>query len=435
MANITNISWRSEFSNSGVGWGISTINVGKSSTGTYVSEIIFSSPTKMTEATITVAISFTEQSKPYNSYAYIRETQLANPVNVIPNAANVVSPKTSSGTAISDTWMSNSTVYYTFTNQTIKANTNYYVYLYKPTTASGAISNASAAISVSGKEVISATITVNHKKLEKNAWVVNKTTTETKECSIGDTYTVTPLTYTGYHCTGPTSFTISSTTNTFDVNYEGNIVKITLDGQGATTAPVPTETWHRYNTYTTKSYYYKDSALTTAMKNKWTLNTLPTKTGYTFGGFYTQTGGKGKQWMNSSGTYSGSPYANIYQDTTLYAKWTPKSYTLTFNPNGGQCSTATATVKYNSTYGTLPTPTRDGYTFLGWSFQQTNADTIILSTDTVLITANTTVYAQWQENSTGSSSKLFFKGQQVTTLLFKGTKVNSLNFKGHIIEL
>lgn len=40
--------------------------------------------------------------------------------------------------------------------------------------------------------------------------------------------------------------------------------------------------------------------------------------------------------------------------------------TVTFDPEGGSVDTTSKQVKLNSTYGELPTPTREGYTFLGW---------------------------------------------------------------------
>ena len=42
-------------------------------------------------------------------------------------------------------------------------------------------------------------------------------------------------------------------------------------------------------------------------------------------------------------------------------------YTVTFDPNGGSVDTTSKEVIQNSAYGTLPTPTRAGYTFMGWN--------------------------------------------------------------------
>lgn len=90
------------------------------------------------------------------------------------------------------------------------------------------------------------------------------------------------------------------------------------------------------------------------------------------------------------------PYAH-----TLTAKWTPKEYTVTFNANGGTTSTASKKVTYDSTYGTLPTPSaysKTGYivTFNGWYTAKTGGTHVTAST-TVKITGNQTLYAHWIE--------------------------------------
>ena len=71
--------------------------------------------------------------------------------------------------------------------------------------------------------------------------------------------------------------------------------------------------------------------------------------------------------------------ANQVGKLTLTANWTANTYTVTANANGGTIpttsgwtvasgsKTATKTVTYDSTYGTLPTPTRTGYTQTGWT--------------------------------------------------------------------
>lgn len=43
-----------------------------------------------------------------------------------------------------------------------------------------------------------------------------------------------------------------------------------------------------------------------------------------------------------------------------------KTYQITFDPNGGTVGQTSKEVTYNQTYGSLPTPTRSGYTFMGW---------------------------------------------------------------------
>ena len=85
------------------------------------------------------------------------------------------------------------------------------------------------------------------------------------------------------------------------------------------------------------------------------------------------------------------------------------SYTVTFDANGGSVSTASKSVTYGSTYGTLPTPTKNGYTFVGWYTAKTNG-TRIQSFSTVSTASNHTIYAQWKE----SSYKVTYKGNNNT---------------------
>lgn len=53
-------------------------------------------------------------------------------------------------------------------------------------------------------------------------------------------------------------------------------------------------------------------------------------------------------------------------NTATYVDYKHK-YTVTFDPNGGTVSELTKEVVYGDSYGYLPTPTREGYTFKGWN--------------------------------------------------------------------
>ena len=59
-----------------------------------------------------------------------------------------------------------------------------------------------------------------------------------------------------------------------------------------------------------------------------------------------------------------------------------KEYTVTYNANGGSCSTATKSLTFGDSYGTLPTPTRTHYTFDGWY----NGDYVLDAEDFVVAT-------------------------------------------------
>jgi len=114
----------------------------------------------------------------------------------------------------------------------------------------------------------------------------------------------------------------------------------------------------------------------------------PTRTGYTFDGWCTEENGGGTQ-ITSESTVS------IAEDHTLYANWIANTYTVSFNAQGGNVGPTSKTVTYDSSYGTLPTPTRSDYIFDGWYTAINGGGTQITSSSTVAITANQTLYAKW----------------------------------------
>ncbi len=116
----------------------------------------------------------------------------------------------------------------------------------------------------------------------------------------------------------------------------------------------------------------------------------PTQTGYAFNGWFTAS--SGGMLVTSATTVA------ITSVQTLYAQWTPNTYTVTLNPEGGSVSPATVNVTYGATYGTLPTPTQTGYTFNGW-FTTSSGGSQVTSATTVAITSAQTLYAQWTLNT------------------------------------
>ena len=119
---------------------------------------------------------------------------------------------------------------------------------------------------------------------------------------------------------------------------------------------------------------------------------------YSFTFTYTAAAGK----TNPFGMYCG--FMQVQQGTHYTAEGSytytipAKTFTVTFNANGGSCSTASKSVTYAGTYGTLPTPTRTGYTFAGW-FTAASGGSSVASGTTVSITANQTLYAHWTANT------------------------------------
>ncbi|MDD3304213.1 MAG: InlB B-repeat-containing protein, partial [Clostridia bacterium] len=73
--------------------------------------------------------------------------------------------------------------------------------------------------------------------------------------------------------------------------------------------------------------------------------------------------------------------------------------TATFDAQGGTVSPTSKVVSINGTYGTLPTPTRTGYTFNGWYTGTNGTGTNITASTTVTNTSNHTLYAKWTINN------------------------------------
>ena len=96
-------------------------------------------------------------------------------------------------------------------------------------------------------------------------------------------------------------------------------------------------------------------------------------------------------------TVAGTPTSLTYQVDFFSTASVPTSYTVTFDPNGGTLSgSSTAQTGTDGTLSSLPTPTRSGYTFLGWFTKAAGGEQVTTATR---FTSNTTVYAQWKELS------------------------------------
>ena len=142
--------------------------------------------------------------------------------------------------------------------------------------------------------------------------------------------------------------------------------------------------------------------------------TMPTRTGYTFGGYYTSTGGDGTQYYAANGSSATNWKTNGSASETLYAKWTANKYDVMLKLNGG---TGTDNQVVEATYAAaMPTvlktsgsaisiPTRTGYTLLGYWDATSGGNqyysyngTSLSSSRTWNKTSATNLYARWQAN-------------------------------------
>ena len=112
------------------------------------------------------------------------------------------------------------------------------------------------------------------------------------------------------------------------------------------------------------------------------------KTGYTFAGWATTSGG--------SVVYSDQQSVTLYETTTVYAKWTAGTYSVTFDSNtatSGTMSTQsfTAGTPFNLTSNGF---SKTGYTFAGWA--TTSGGSVVYSNgQSVTLYGATTLYAKW----------------------------------------
>ena len=193
--------------------------------------------------------------------------------------------------------------------------------------------------------------------------------TSTVVGTYGSSKEVTPPAKTGY--TSPSAQTVkfdSTSAKTITFTYTPVTYSITYNLAGGSVSGNPT------------SYNIESSAIT--LKN-------PTRTGYTFTGW---TGSNGTTASTSVSIPSGSTGNKSYT-----ANWKINTYTLTYNANGGSVTPTSKTLTYGSQYGTLPTPTRTGYTFNGW-YTAASGGTKVSSTTTIGA-GNVTIYAQWTPNT------------------------------------
>ena len=163
----------------------------------------------------------------------------------------------------------------------------------------------------------------------------------------------------------------------FKAKWKGITYKVTYNGNRPSGA-----TYDVINIPATATWTYDANA---------TLAAAPTLTGWKFEGWYRNTqcttlAGQASETLSSPNYYQGT-------DVVLYAKWTQTESTIIFNANGGSTPTSSTTVKFDGTYGSLPTPTRSNYGFIGW-FTSASGGTQVTSTSKVKGTT-VTLFAQW----------------------------------------
>ncbi len=132
------------------------------------------------------------------------------------------------------------------------------------------------------------------------------------------------------------------------------------------------------------------SSTNIAMGEKYSLPT-PERKYYSFDGWYTDKNGGTK--------VTSSDVMSTGERHTLYAHWTVKSVTVTYDAGSGSVK-GDASVKYNlgTEYG-KKLATRTGYTFMGWYTKANGSGKKVLETDIVTDEKEHTLYAYWSNKA------------------------------------
>ena len=166
----------------------------------------------------------------------------------------------------------------------------------------------------------------------------------------------------------------------YTANWTANQYTITLDPQGGTGG---------------------DASKTATFGSATPTVNIPGRNGYSFGGYYTGKNGSGTQYLKPDANNTATSVRNwdIASNTTLYAKWNARTYTVTFDQQGGNGGTASATATFDANMPAATMPTRTGYTFQGY-YDATSGGTLYYNADgtsarTWNKTAAATLYARW----------------------------------------
>ncbi len=250
----------------------------------------------------------------------------------------------------------------------------------------------------------------NQMNTSGNGYTLVSADTDEGEAAFGSTISPDTKVYQGFTAPNKQSLTIRvdnsnpPTLNKVDYNYARNKYNLTINPNGGS-----------YNNSTTsvteEVYYGAEKELLT-----------PTKEGYNFA-----------NWSVTGAKLDGTTLTMSDAEATVTANYTPKTFNITFNANGGSVSTQSKVVTYDSTYEELPTPTYEGYRFLGW-FTEASGGTEVVSSTQVSLTSNQTLFAHWERatvmvtlhaNGNGNSITGFFEDKTVKTktveLLADGT--------------
>jgi uncharacterized repeat protein (TIGR02543 family) len=186
-------------------------------------------------------------------------------------------------------------------------------------------------------------------------------------------------------------------------NTQANGLGTTYAGGATFTMPANSVTLYAQWTLATLSVYYNangGSGTIASQAGRYNTNitlssSVPTRSGYTFAGWNTNSDGSGTNYASSSS------FTIPATNTILYAQWTAITYSLSYNANGGSgAPTAVANLTAAQSVTLSGTaPTLSGSYFTGWNTAANGSgQSYAVSTAFVMPAANATLYAQWSLN-------------------------------------
>ncbi|MBE6156375.1 MAG: hypothetical protein E7161_01335 [Firmicutes bacterium] len=168
--------------------------------------------------------------------------------------------------------------------------------------------------------------------------------------NVNDTFILPTPIRNGYTFTGWTGTGLSSKTKSVTIS------------KGSTGNRSYTANWSADNYYISYNLYGGSASSLisayTVETNSFTLP-IPTRNGYTFTGWTgTELSSATKSVTISKGSTGNRNYT---------ANWSVDNYSISYNLNGGSVSSLVYSYNIETNSFTLPTPTRTGYTFTGWT--------------------------------------------------------------------
>ena len=134
-----------------------------------------------------------------------------------------------------------------------------------------------------------------------------------------------------------------------------------------------------------------------------TLSSVPSRTGYTFKGYYSGQNGTGAQYYYENGRSAKN--CDFESAITLYPKWEVNTYTVTLYGNGATVSgTSSVTATYGASMPSITLPSRTGYTFDGYCVNSDGTGDKYYTANgssarNYMLLKNTNLYAKWTKDT------------------------------------